>query len=138
MRQTALAAAILAALPLPGRAQESPVGTILAPTDPLVLFDNPPSVLFNAPTATAVLQDRGIGTEIQPLAPDPAAPQGYVAAAPPQVADGGLVVTDYIDVFQGDAMARWAQVAPADPANAMTLPGGQPLQGWVLLPPATN
>ncbi len=138
MPRAALRLAVLLCAAGPGHAQDSPVGTILVPTEPLVLFDNPPSGLFSTPTATAVAQDRGLGTEIQALMPDPFAPQGYVAAAAPEVAGGGLVVTDFVDVFQGDGLARWVRVVPADQTNAPTLPGGDPVQGWVLLPPEAN
>jgi hypothetical protein len=126
--------AVLVSFASPCAAQDPPVGMVLLPKEPLVLFDRPPSGLFAAPTAKAVVQDRGQGIEVQALVPDPQSPQGYAVQAQPAPAGEGLLVTDYIDIYQGQGLARWVHVVPAGPAAAAQ-PDGGASEGWTPLPP---
>jgi hypothetical protein len=115
---------------------ESPVGSVVSPKAPVVLFDAPPSNVFTpAPEAKGVFQTSDGQTSYYKLQPDKSASGGYAVDPNPTLPKGPLVITDYVDVYQGKDLNRWIQVAPSatvDPATTQ-----QP-EGWTLWGPANG
>lgn len=121
-------------LPLHAQMPESPVGAVVSPKAPVVLFEAPPSNVFRqAPQAKGVFQPSGGRTAYYKLHRDGAAPGGYALDDDPTRPSGPLVVTDYVDVYQGKDLNRWIRVAPEADGNPAA--AAQP-EGWTLWGPA--
>lgn len=121
---------------LPAHAQTSgsPVGSVVSPKAPVVLFEAPPSNVFApAPQAKGVFQPSDGQTAYYRLEQDKSASGGYALDPAPPLPSGPLVVTDYVDVYQGKDLNRWIKVAPAPGGDAAA--AAQP-QGWTLWGPA--
>jgi hypothetical protein len=123
-------------LPQPTSAQDAPrTGTILFPQGPSVIYDRPPNAVFGEPAApTAVVRGSQEGAEIFRVEPDPANPGSFALAPDAPVASGGLEVLGSVEVFQGNKLQQWIQVAPKGSGR------GEPrasLKGWTVYDPQT-
>ncbi len=99
----------------------NPTGALIAPRSDVIVFDQPPDgALKSAPMAEGVLQPSGGGATWFGLQPDANAPSGYAPNGTSTSVAGALSVTGYVDIYQGNSLNRWVQIAP----TASGTPGG--------------
>lgn len=132
----ALPLALIVLMPLQAVAQEAPpVGTILLPQAPTVLYDRPPNAVFGEASApTAVVRGGDQGAELFRVKPDAANPGSFAVAPDAPVDATGLKVLGSVEVYKGDQLQRWIQVAPQDAGGNEV---AAELKGWTVYNPST-